>query len=174
MTIIDFRKKVANDQSDLTSLLKLAVDLRNKLPRESEKKTFNSLKNLISGKICEILLEKKMIEFGYIACGLYIADTLDRLTTKEPDSWYAIDYFLKAYEDKNPEILKQGANVCFLICAIFKARGNRRVMTVGHYQKMGVGLYMQFFRQTGQEIGYHMGKNFPIMAEVTEKCLKTL
>ena len=174
MTIIEFRKKTEEKYQDLNSLLRLAVDLKNRLPAESEKKVYHNLKNLISGRICSFLIEKRMVDFGLMACGFYIANTLDKLTTEEPESWYAIDYFLKGHEEKNPETLRRGANVCFLICAIFKARGNRRTMRIIDYQKMGTGLYLQYFQQTGKEIGYHMGKNFPLMAEVTEKCLKTL
>lgn len=174
MTVIEFRKRVSKEHKDLTSLLKHATDLRNRLPNESEKKVYDDLKNLLSGKICSMLIEKRMIDFGLFACGIYVADVLNNLTTEEPESWYAIDYFLKGYKENNPEILRQGANTCFLICSIFQARGNRRTMKVSDYQKMRIGFFMQYYNQTGKEIGFHMGKNFPVMAEVAEKCIKTL
>ncbi|PIQ68507.1 MAG: hypothetical protein COV91_03785 [Candidatus Taylorbacteria bacterium CG11_big_fil_rev_8_21_14_0_20_46_11] len=172
--IIKLTQALKRQPDDLNGLLKKAVVLRKKLPDMEGTFVVKNLKALLSAKISDVLLKKDMIDSACFLCGIHIAQLLSDLTVTAPESWYAIDYILKSNQRGDPSALKQGANVCFLICAVFKERGEHRAMTYRDYESMGMGLYFQFYSQTGKEIGYHMGRQYRLMVRVTNECLKTL
>lgn len=170
------RRKKQND-NDLTGFLRRAVFLRKQEPENGDFiqiSGFKKMKLLFESKISDILIKKQFIETGFFLCGSYISDLLTSTANRVPESWFAVDYVMKSYETGSPQILKQGANICFLICSVFKERSEIRVMRYGDYEKMGIGLYSRVYSQTGAEVAYHMSRQYKIMVDVTGECMRTI
>ncbi|MBU1169037.1 MAG: hypothetical protein KKD44_05675 [Proteobacteria bacterium] len=179
--IIKFRhqtdRRSKQSENDLTGFLRRAVSLRKQEPEEGDFIHISGLKKMklfFESKISDILIKNSFIDTGFFLCGTYISDLLTSITNKVPESWFAVDYVLKSYETGSPYLMKQGANICFLICSVFKERSEIRVMRYEDYEKMGIGLFSRFYSQTGAEIGYHMSRQYKIMVDVTGECMKTL
>ncbi len=171
------RRKRIKKNSDLTSLLKKAVILKKNLPEPHDGiyvTSFKKLKGLFEAKISEILIKRQFVDSDFFLCGNYISGLLTDIADKIPKSWFAIDYILENSENNSPQIIKQGANVCFLICSIFKERSELRAMRYEDYEKMGIGLFHQFYHQTGSEIGYYMSRQYKIMVGITDECIRTI
>ena len=164
------RRKKTIDH-DLTGLLKRAVLLRK---QEPESGTFiriegiKKMKLFFESKISDILIKKQYIDKGFFFCGTYVSELLASLAKKVPESWFAVDYIMKSHDTGSPYVLKQGANICFLICSVFRERSEIRVMRYEDYEKMGIGLFNRFYSQTGAEIGYYMSRQYKIMVDVTD------
>ncbi len=169
--------KKTKETQDLTHFLKKAVILRKHLP-ESENgihvTSLKKIKGLFEAKISEILIRRHFIGTDFFLCGSYISGLLTDIVNKIPKSWFVIDYILEGQHTNSPQIIKQGANICFLICTVFKERSELRAMTYGDYEKMGIGLFHQFYSQTGAEIGYYMSRQYKVMVGVTDECIKTM
>lgn len=179
--IIEFRhradRRKKNNDHDLTGLLKRAVILRKEEPDDGpliKVEGFKKMKILFESKISDILIKKHCIDKGFFFCGTYISDLLTSLARRVPESWFAVDYIMKSHETDSPYLLKQGANICFLICSVFKERSEIRVMRYEDYEKMGIGLFSRFYSQTGSEIGYHMSRQYKIMVDVTDECMRSI
>lgn len=99
---------------------------------------------------------------------------LVEIGSRVPESWFAVDYFVKAEAENKPEALKQGANICFLVCAVFPPRGQIRCMKLEDYEAIGKGLYYNYYGQTGTVVAYFMSQKFQPMAEITKECIKRL
>lgn len=171
------KRKKNKPSNDINTLLKKAAILKKNLsePQNGIHVTsFQKLKTLFEVKISEILIKRQFIDSDFFLCGSYISGLLTDLSNKIPKSWFAIDYILENNETNSPQALKQGANICFLICSVFKERSEIRAMTYHDYEKMGIGLFHQFYNQTGAEIGYYMSRQYKIMVRVTDECLRTI
>lgn len=124
MTIIiklEDLRDTKNPDEDLTSLLK----------RISRTKVLNSSVNkqnisdpflFFQGKISEIIIGQSLIEQDLLLGGMYVAKLLTKTISQIPPSWWAIDYLMEGHSKNDPLIIQQGADVCFLICSIFKER----------------------------------------------------
>ncbi len=178
--IIKFKKaerRKNHDDNDLTTLLRRAVFLRKQEPKDGgfiQIEGFKKMKTFFESKISDILIEHQFIDTGFFLCGTYISDLLTSIANSVPESWFAIDYILKSNKSGSPYFLKQGANICFLICSVFKDRSEIRAMRYEDYEKMGIGLFSRFYSQTGSEIGYHMSRQYKIMVDVTGECMRTI
>jgi len=175
----DARRKQRKDikNNDLTSYLKRAVLLRKEIGESRSGLQVTSLKKLrnrIESKIADILIKKEYVESDFFLCGNYISGLLTSIVNRIPKSWFAIDYILIGQESGNPHAIKQGADVCFLICTVFKERSELRAMRYGDYESMGIGLFHQFYNQTGMEIGYYMSRQYKTMVRVTDECMRTI
>ncbi len=170
------RKKIKTSP-DLTSLLKKVAVIKKNLPEPDNGirvTSFKKLKGLFEAKIAEILIKRQLIESDFFLCGNYISNLLTDIANKIPKSWFAVDYIIESNTTNSPQILKQGANICFLICTIFKGRSELRAMTYQDYEKIGMGLFHQFYNQTGAEIGFYMSRQYKIMVGVTDECIRTI
>ncbi|MCK4540077.1 hypothetical protein KAU09_02915 [Candidatus Parcubacteria bacterium] len=105
---------------------------------------------------------------------VYIARLLADIGRESPKSWYAIDFILEGNETGDPMLIKNGADVCFLLCSIFQERAKHRSMAISDYQKYGIGLYYQYYSSTDRVIGMHMSDNFNAMAEVTHESISQI
>jgi len=160
---------------DLTELLKTATDLRNcieKFKKTIEVMDFKGLKRVFETRLANIILETKKIELDLFLCSSYIAALLVEIGSSVPESWFAVDYFIKAEAENKPEALKQGANVCFLIYAVFPPRGQIRCMKLEDYKALGQAMYYGYYGQTGTLVAYFMSQQFKPMAEITRECLR--
>ncbi len=128
------------------------------------------MRQILETLILKVLMQNKMIEVSYFLCGNYISEVLTSLGSNVPESWFAIDFYTKG----NAEAMKQGANLCFILCSLFPKRTNFRTMNFHDYQDMGQGLYLRFYYSTGAEIGYLMSRLFPQMVAVTEQAIGEL
>ena len=166
--------KPSSPNDDITSLLKEASVLKSLA--NSEKKVITNLPALLQGKMSDVIIKRSLISSEYFLCGIYISKLLLSIMEAKniPKSWFAIDYICEGNTSKNPQIIKQGANVCLLICTIFQGRAEIKMMTMNDYLKMGATLFHQFYRQTGAEIGYYMSREFDTMVEVTNECIKNI
>ncbi len=135
---------------------------------------FKGLKRVFETRLASLILKNNHIGADFFLCGNYVAALLTEIGNTQPESWYAVDYFMKAAADDNPAILKQGANVCFLICAVFPERGQIRTMKLGDYEALGKGLYYNYYGQTGKIIAYFMSRQFKPLAEITKQCFREL
>jgi hypothetical protein len=171
MTVLQFRSKKTNTDSDINELLTIATDMRK---YSSNKDGFTSnFTTLISAKIMDTLIDNKMIEKESLLCGIYISGLLGTLFKTQPKHWIVVDYIIEGSKNNNPLTIQQGANVCFLICSIFQEKRGR-CMNVKDYESLGSGLYMQYYHQTDKEIGYYMAKKFSEMTMVTKECIDTI
>jgi hypothetical protein len=160
-------------EMEINELLAHAVLVREKTPPITEglmKIDPRGLKRLFEGTIFNILLKNRLTETTFLFCGIYVADLLTNLAHTTPPSWFAIDYMLQ----QTAEATKQGANLCFAICAIFRARGSIRCMSLKDYEQMGAGLYYRFYLETGSSVGLSMSQEFSTMTEVARECLNSL
>ncbi|MDD5291014.1 MAG: hypothetical protein PHZ04_02750 [Patescibacteria group bacterium] len=174
----DEARQRAIEQMDLSGLIARAVDLREDFVEEigngmlvvNEQK----LEIIFERVISDILLTRRLFAPGFFICGRYIAVLLRKISFSVPESWFAVDYFIKGIEEGNPILIKQGADICFLFCSVFPERSNHRNMTPEAYKQIGAGLYYSFFLNTGGDIGRFMARGFDIMADVTRQCLLSL
>lgn len=170
MNIINFPQK--EHVTDLNTLLRRAVVLRGAKP------DINNIKTVFGSKIMSILLDGKKISSEHFLCGLYVADLLAHTYMTPPQSWLAVDFIQLSSEEKDAQkkgsILKDGANACFLICSVFKGRGNFRLMDLKYYEERGMGLFYSLYSEAKKEIGLYMCRHYQQMAEITEKTLKTI
>lgn len=180
--LIDFSKYVterrkSESPSDLSTLLKQAVMLRNQRGENREGIQIadgKKLKTLFEAGIADILIRRHHVDSDFFLCGNYISGLLSNVANSTPKSWFVIDFIMEGLETNNPRRIQEGANVCFLICTVFRERSELRAMRYEDYEKMGIGLFYQYYDQTGAEIGYHMSRQYRIMVTVTDECIRTI
>jgi hypothetical protein len=159
-------------EQDLNDLLRMAVQIKNDETCTKDG-TITNFDKLIAANIMDILIKNRMIEKETIICGIYVSDLLAKSFISPPTDWVATDYMIKAAEEDNPFLNQQGANVCFLICSVFSGH-KARTMKVKDYESFGIGMYSQFYHQTGQEIGCYMSNQFTEMTDVAKECMSTI
>lgn len=135
---------------------------------------FGSLQRLFEALLNNSLLAENNIGTDIFLCSSYVASLLAKISSHTPESWYAVDYILKGYENNNPFIFQNGADVCFLLYSLFPERCNHGSMKTENYAAMGEGLYYKYYTETGSEIGYHMSNQFELIADITTRCIASL
>lgn len=164
-------------EGDLTKLLKMATILRQRVEEIKETVVimdFAALKRVFEARLSDIILKNKDIGVDFFLCGNYVAAMLTEIGNTPPESWYAVDYFVKAAAEDKPTALREGANICFLICAVFPLRGRVRCMKLDDYEAMGKSMYYNYYGQTGTIVAYFMSQKFQPMVEITKECLQKL
>ncbi|MCK5319978.1 hypothetical protein KAJ61_01155 [Candidatus Parcubacteria bacterium] len=163
---------------NLNDLLQRARILRNSVATSKNAifLNFGAIERFFEGRISDVLISNNLISEGFMLCGIYISNMLRDFVFCCPKSWYAIDYFEKAFEDGNLIQLKKGADLCFLLCSLFEERTNRTrgVMDRKAYIEIGGGLYYRFFSETKNDMGCHMARNFETMADVTKEAIERI
>ena len=108
-------------------------------------------------------------------CTTYVAELLTNVAQSTPPSWYVIDYLLKSVDSDCPSaLIKQGADVSFLICSVFKERTKKRLLSFAYYEKIGSQLYQRYYLASGEKIGQLMNRNFRTMNIAASKCIDGL
>lgn len=165
------------ESGNLTEMIKTATILRQgaeEIKEDIVVTDFEGLKRIFEARLADLILKTKNIGVDFFLCGNYVAALLVEIGKTSPESWFAVDYFLKAAAEDTPAALQQGANICFLICAVFPSRGQIRCMKLNDYEILGRGMFYNYYGQTGKLIGYCMSQQFKPMAEITRECLKEL
>lgn len=175
ISIFAARAKRAGHNQPLNQLIERAQVLNRSL-RKSQNiiagiNEYGSLARFFESTISETLICSKMIGVDILLCGIYISRLLADIGSRSPQSWYAFDFILESNNSSDPAIVKNGADVCFLLCSVFPRKAGRRVMNVKDYEKIGAGLYYHFYSATEKIIGRHMSNNFSVMAAVTQQSL---
>ncbi len=168
------------DLNDLSGLLKRANRLiKTDLDLSSEKpivqvKSRDHLIRKLETVISKEIIKKKMVNRGMFLCGIYVPKIVAQYFSVSPKSWVAFDYLSENNQAKHNFNLKLGGDVCFLICCLFPARGNWRLMNLKYYHKMGISFYYRFYQGTDKEIGYHMSDNFDEIVKITNQSIRSL
>jgi len=173
----EVKERVAEKMS-LSQLIARAVDLKDDVPEKTSAGMLmtdeQKLEIIFERTISGILLKRKLLAPGFFICSRYIAVLLKRTSSSVPESWFAVDYFIQGVREGRPELIKQGAGLCFLFCSVFPERSNHRNMTFGSYSKLGAGLYYNFYLRTGKDVGRFMSRGFETMTDVTRQCFQSL
>jgi len=177
--IIPFSVSRRESKLDLNTLLKRAVELRDKVvnSRDDLKKSLiiasspAEFRIWVSGLISEAIFKHpSLISSETFLCGSYSSSVLTECLFGSPRSWWAIDYLKKFFESKDQKkratALKKGGDLCFLICSVFPERANVRAMRLADYRNIGIGFYQRHFSFAGAEISNHMSERFSPMAAI--------
>ena len=162
---------------DLAEYVKIATMLRQNAEEFNDTVAvmdFNRLKRVFELRLADLVLQSKNANADLCLCGDYVAALLTEIGKAAPESWYAADYFAKAADENNPTVLKQGANVCFLICSVFPDRSQHRNMMYNNYVVLGKVMYYNYYGKTGAMIAYFMCRRFKSMVAITRECLHKL
>lgn len=175
--VIDFKKQkkeLANKiPMDLDGWMKRACDLFDKSnslgdsKKEIEVANVEKLKKRIEARIAKEIIQTKNINTGMFHCGLYVSKLLSKFISDNPGNWYLIDYLEKYDKTKNPFILQEAGDICFLGCSVFFKKDKAT-----YYKTAGAGLYYSFYEKTEKEIGILMSRNFETIANITNNCLQ--
>jgi len=170
--------KVSFDD-ELTDLLKDAVEINKQFFGQEQEGVFHlygSFENLIRAKMGSIILKEENVNFDLFRCGMYVSLAMGKMLSRVPASYYAVDYYVWANEEKNPLLLRDGADLCYAICTFFEKRGSRprRATTLEDYFRMGEWLYSLYSGTTGESIGYCMSRNLKEIVAISQKCIKTI
>ena len=84
------------------------------------------------------------------------------------------DYLIRGIEEEDPGTLKEGADLCCIICIFFEERRNWRMTHAGDYVKMGIQLYSIYYAMTQKLIAGCMSRNFQDITAITRKCVEEL
>lgn len=136
--------------------------------------TKKNFKQYFESKINASLIEQGLIEPSFFLCSLYVAQLLSNTLNTEPRSWYAIDYHEKSHHAGNVHEFKEGGDMCFLMASVFPEQTHRRLVDIQYYKKMGVTFYLGLYTNANIEIGYHMGKQFDVMVDITHDCIESI
>jgi hypothetical protein len=122
--IMPFKRKGAGS---LNEFLDRAVLLRKKIVniQNGILTDVKAVERLFEGQISGVLIDNRLVSEGFFLCGIYIAGILRDFIHFCPESWYAVDYLKAAAEKDNPLFLKNGADICFIVCSLFEGRTNR-------------------------------------------------
>lgn len=136
--------------------------------------TQKKFKKYFESKLNVMLIEQRLLDPSFFFCALYIARLLSDTLTKEPVSWYAVDYHEKRLNGEDASVLKDGGDMCFLMSSVFPEHARRKLVDIPYYKKMGRMFYFGLYSSAHVEIGYHMGKRFDIMSNITHQCIESI
>jgi hypothetical protein len=166
-----------SEKSNINELLKCAVELQKRVFGETKNGIYcpqANFRELMAAKICSILLKEKIIRTDLFECSLYLAKMMEGMLDKVPQSFYAVDYFVKGFEEKNSLVLREGADYCAMVCIFFEGRRNWRAMNPKDYERLGSSLYHAYYDLSGKPIGWYMGKNFKEMIPIAKRSIESL
>jgi len=180
--VIDFFESKArlrgrdDEKISLGDLLKKATILKSQAPEINSKEviiplTLKQLETALSSRIADILIAKTGVDRENLFCVPYITDLFLRMAkNRETQSWRALDYIKEYEKQRDTNILKKGAEVCFLNYSFFikKDEGQNNL-----YREVGSSLYLNFFKISRETLSYYMGKNFDLLGQVTNQSLRS-
>lgn len=176
--VLDFRKeeKGSSEEQDLNHFIREALKKKSKRLEKGKPLVFSDsdFKELLYEEIARGIVEQEELSSQTFLCGQYVVQIIFDAAYNVPYSWYAVD-FLREYREQNiPLYLKEGGDMCFILCTIFPKRCEFRQMNFSYYKNMGESLYYQYYVSAGEEIGYMMSVNFNPLVEIVQNCLQEL
>lgn len=173
------RRPNVRPDDNISEILRDAVEItRESFGREGENifRMYGSFENLLRSKIGTLLLAEESLNPDLFHCSLYVSEMLGEFLSGGFDSYHAMDYLTRGYEECDPDFFKKGGDLCFVLCTFFEGRCDRirRPMKLADYLDMGSRLYFTHYAETRGGIGYCMGKNFREIVSVTKRSIQTL
>ncbi len=173
ISLQNFQEK--NKEKDLKEILtESAKNFR--FFKERSKKgilVFTDLKRFFEMTINQELFNLREISSENFICSKYVSTLLVNFSPKDWKKEYLVDYFEEMSRNKGePFLLQEGADFCFMVYSLFPRNKERFFTGLKFYFKSGITLYYLYYRETGKEIGYFMGKQFRLMAEIVSKKFK--
>lgn len=180
--VIDFRSKNKKKSgfyidSDINKLLKQAIEVGKQELGKFEEGIFKpevDLKTLFASRINTILMQERCIDTEIFRCSLYVAEMLESIINKIPESYFVIDYYIKGWQEENPFWYQKGGDFCCMVCILFEDFANRRNMHSLDFIRMGMHLYYLYYQNSSDSIGWCMSNNFRGIVEATKRGIKTL
>lgn len=179
-TVVPLRRKEKRPltvDSDFTALLNDVVALKSGALGDEINGVFRmrvNFEELLKARIGSFIIEHRLMNADLFRCSLYVSHLLHETISRNFESPYVTDYYIRGFEEQDPAALQQGADLCSVLCILFEGRRNWRMMKQGDYAKMGIRLYGLYYSQTGRMIGWCMSRNFEHIVSITRKCLEGL
>jgi len=176
-TVIPFRRKEngrVTFDSDFTAMLKDVVTIKRESLVTEENGIFHlngSFEDMLKASIGSFIIEHRLMNADLFRCGLYVSQVLGETLSKQVESYYVSDYFVRGIEEDDPLILQQGADLCCVLCIFFEERRNWRLMKGGDYVRMGIQLYSLYHSRTKRVIAWCMSRNFERIIAIARKCV---
>lgn len=173
----DIHKMKAAFEADFTYMLKDVAKVKRESPGTEPGAIFRldvSFENLFKAKIGSFIIDHRMLSADLFRCGLYVAHVLGETLSKKMTSFYMTDYLIRGIEEEDPAILKEGADLCCIICIFFEERRKWRLTRAGDYVKMGIQLYSIYYSMTRRLIAGCMSRNFQDITSITRKCVEEM
>ncbi len=154
-----------------------------------EAHSYNSLANLEDGinvlssdefaelfrhKAFQLVAQRNMINTDIFICIGYIANILKEMIPQAKRSWIISDYLIKDQNSNTPKHLKEAANTCFFICAVFPDRANWRLMNKDFYEQSGSMFYYTYYTRTQKPFAYYMNRHFREVVALTASTISSL
>jgi hypothetical protein len=178
--VIPFRgreKKKGTFENDFTKLLKDVAEVKGRQLGREKNGIFCldvTFEHMLKATIGSFIIKHRLMNADLFRCGLYVAEILCETLSKEFESYYVTDYYVRGIQEDDPIVLLQGADLCSVLCILFEERRNWRMMKRGDYVKMGIQLYSLYYTRTKRLIGWCMSKNFERIIGITRKCVKDM
>ncbi|HAM52036.1 MAG TPA: hypothetical protein DCP92_15615 [Nitrospiraceae bacterium] len=178
--VIPFRgreERKGTFEDDFTKILKDVAEIKSEQLGREENGIFClnvTFEHMLKAKIGSFIIKNRLMNADLFRCGLYVAEVLGETLSKEYESYYVTDYYIRGIEDDNPVVLRQGADLCSVLCILFEERQSWRMMKRGDYVKMGIQLYSLYYAKTKRVIGWCMSRNFESIIGITRKCVKDM
>jgi len=170
------RKKIkASFEGDFTNMLKDVAEVKKEALGTEDSNIFHlnvSFEDLFKAKIGSFIIDHRLMNTDLFRCSLYVAHVLGETLSKKITSLYITDYLIRGIEEEAPDILKEGADLCCILCIFFEERRNWRMTRAGDYVKMGIQLYSLYYSMTQKLIGWCMSRNFENITSITRKCVE--
>ncbi len=173
----DRNKLKAAFESDFTSMLKNVAEIKRDALGAEDNSIFHlnvSFEDLFKAKIGSFIIDHRLLNADLFRCSLYVANVLGETLSKKITSFYITDYLIRGIEEEAPDILKEGADLCCIICIFFEERRNWRMTQAGDYVKMGIQLYSIYYSMTQKLIAGCMSRNFQDIIAITRKCVEDM
>jgi hypothetical protein len=179
--VITFRgrgkRKETPSENDFTKMLKDIAEVKGKPMGREENGIFRlniGFEDMLKAKIGSFIIKHRIMNADLFRCGLYVSQVLGETLSKKVESYYVTDYFVRGIEEENPLILREGADLCSVLCIFFEERLNWRMMKGKDYVKMGILLYSLYYERTKRVIGWCMSRNFESIVGITRTCVKDI
>jgi len=162
-------QKIREVDKTLNDFLKEAHDcnLSFKLDNPISVLNPNDFVMIFRNRAFQEICKRGMINTEAFICVTYVAEILKEIMFQAKKSWIVSDYLIKAQKNNNPRLLREAANICFLICAVFPKRANWRLMNKDFYQNSGAMCYYSYYLKTQKSFAYYMNKNFKDIVNLT-------
>lgn len=178
--IIPFRQREKTKttfESDFTAMLKDVAEVKREALGAEVNGIFRlnaGFENMIKAMVGSFIIDHRLMNADLFRCGLYVSHVLAEMLSKTIESYYVIDYLTRGIEEEDPLLLRQGADLCCMLCILFEGRQNWRMVKAGDYMKLGIQLYALYHAKTKRMIGWTMSKNFEAITSITKQCIEDM
>jgi hypothetical protein len=179
---LNSKQRESNDaliEDDFTTLFRAAVSDKQKHDTQQGEEDYIIKSAEEVAERCRVamntlLLQERAIDSHLFRCVMHVSRVIADAVEHTPKSFYATDYYLKAIKTDKPSLLREGGDMCYLICTFFPERANRRCMTVKDCEQLGTQLYYRYYEESKNTLGLCMGDHFKTMILIAQECVYRL